>query len=202
MLEKFFIDYFFLTKVLLVGSEALFLSLLFFKKFDDKKILKLTRAVFFSGLVLVILRVFFLYWQQFKLWQGSYFLPPYQPLNYFLRYSWLHFGKLPVFDIFLGVFFFFLLWLGTKISRGRFFYGEEKYSGGLAILMNSWPVNLLVFVLTFFAGVLFSLANFILKKNQGVFLLNFRYFWPVIGLLLLILGRFLVGFLGLDFLAV
>jgi len=204
MPENIFIEYFFFVQLFLAILSFLFLGLRFFNKFSDERILKFLRIIFFIGLFLVCLKVWFLFAAQYRSWLGSYFLPPYQPIGYFLQYSWTHFAKQPVFDIGLGIFFFFLIWLGTKISGGRFFYGEEKYSGGLAILLNHWPVNILVFFLVLLAGILFSLARRVFKgRGQGgAVLISFRYFWPMVGLGLLFLGDILVNFLGLGILTV
>lgn len=201
-MEKFFIDYFFFVKLGLISAGLFFLALRFFNKLDDKLVLRLIRLIFFLVIIFVSLRVMFLFWQQFEIWQGSYFLPPYQPIGYFLQYSWMHFAKQPVFDISLGVFFFLLIWLGEKISRNRFFYDEEKYSGGLAILLVSWPQNILVFFLTLVLGMIYSLAKIVFIRGKNAVLVSFRYFWPVVGLALLLFGDILVNFLGLGNLAV
>lgn len=203
MAEKLFIEYFLLIKLAILLFSLGFLMSGRFGKISEEKLLKTDRILFFSSVVFVFLRVIFLFWGQFKTWQGTYFLPPYQPISYFFQYSWMHFAKQPVFDLGLGIFFFFLIWLGTKISHGRFFYQEEKYSGGLAILMNSWPVNILVFFIVLLTGILFYLAKLVLRKeNRDNFLVSFRYFWPAVGLALLLFGDVLVKFLSLGILRV
>lgn len=204
MANKLFIDYFFFFKLAFICFSLIFSGLRVFGRISDGFLLKASKIVFLVSISFIFSRIIFLFWFQFVAWQGSYFLPPYQPIGYFLQYSWTHFAKQPIFDISLGVFFFLLIWLGEKISRGRFFYDEEKYSGGLAILLNHWPVNILVFFLVFLTGILFSLARRVFKGRGrgGAVLTNFRYLWPVIGLGLLLFGDILVNFLGLGILAV
>ncbi len=202
MLDKLFIEYFFFFKLALICFSLIFSGLRVFARISDGFLLKASKIVFLASIALVFSRIIFLFWFQFVAWQDSLFLPPYQPIGYFLRYSWTHFAKQPVFDIGLGVFFFLLIWLGAKISRGRFFYDEEKYSGGLAILLVSWPQNILVFFLTLALGIIYSLAKFIFARGKNRILVSFRYFWPVVGLGLLLFGDILVDFLGLGILAV
>lgn len=199
-------DYLFLFFQYLVPLIFLSFSawLIFDKKFDGK-VFEFSKKLFFTALGVYIFKGFFFTVLQYYLWQGSYFLPPFQPWNYFFEYAWLHFWKQIVFDVFLAFFFFSLIRLGTYFSKGRFFYEEEKYSGGLAVLFNHWPNNLLVFFLVLAFGIVFSVfENFFLKKlsERNQFLVNFRYFWPIVGLLIIFLGNYLVKILGFNVLRI
>lgn len=176
-----------------------FAGLSYFNKLSEEKFFKLVRILFWLCLGFVFLRIFFLFLIQYWLWAetepSKYFLPPYQPLSYFLNYSWLHFAKLPVFNLGLGLFLFLLIFLGTKLSRGRFFYPEEHYSGGVVILLNPWPANLAILFLVLISGcfALFIKQSFLfLRKKQlsaTPLYFSFRYLWSFIGLLVFLFNQ-------------
>ena len=201
--ESIFLNYFFFFKIGFLFFGKIFPLARFLKKIEDENFLKLSFGLFAISVLFLFSRVAYLFFEQYRVWQGTYFLPPFQPMGYFLSYSWLHFAKQPVFDICLGIFFFFLIWLGTKFSQGRFFYNEEKYTGGLAMLLNPWPVNILVFFLVILLGIFTYFLKLIFnQRKKDEILVNFRFFWIIMGGLLLFFGGFLTEILGLDVLMI
>ena len=199
LLQLLFFFVLFFAKIQILG--LLFLTIetgLLMRK--SARLLKLSRIFFWAYVFLLLGKIVFLYSLQFYTWSlyphSRYFLPPHQPLSYFFSYSWQHFGKEPIFALGVGLFFFCLLWLLTKISRGRFFYEEEKYLGGLAVIANIWPQNFLVVFLALGLGIgvwlIRILRQYLAGQSAELPFLNLRFFWPMAGILLIIFGQLLV----------
>ena len=126
MLDKLFIEYFFFFKLALICFSLIFSGLRVFARISDGFLLKASKIVFLASIALVFSRIIFLFWFQFVAWQDSLFLPPYQPIGYFLRYSWTHFAKQPVFDIGLAFFSFCLFGWGQKFREAGFFTTKKS----------------------------------------------------------------------------
>jgi hypothetical protein len=210
--EIIFINLYPILSFVFLLTGLVFSGLKYFNQISDTRFFKLIKNLFFVCLSFVFLRIVFLFLAQYLIWFRAepflYFLPPHQSIVYFLDYAWLHFAKLPVFNLGLSLFLFLLVKIGTRVSRGRFFYEEEQYSGGLAILLNSWPENILVFVLVLSIGLfVFVLRSFyfFLKRKKGLdqqIFLNFRYFWIIIGLFIFLFGESLAGLFNLGILRI
>ena len=187
-------------RVQFLGLAFLIIEFMLLAK-KSNRLLRLSRAFFWIYPAVLVAKIVFFYTLQFLSF-NRYLLPPFHPLSYFFNYSWQHFGKEPIFALGTGLFFFFLLWLLTKISRDRFFYEEEKYLGGLAIIANIWPQNLLVVFLAFGLGIGVWLGRILRQRLAGQSaeppFLNLRFFWPVSGILLIILGQLLVKITFLE----
>ncbi|MEW5805292.1 MAG: hypothetical protein AB1721_00985 [Patescibacteria group bacterium] len=210
-IEIVFVNYYFYFNFLFLLANLVFACLRYLGKISDQKFFTFVRSLFFLVLVFAGLRIFSLYLVQYLIWSKTepfvYFLPPHQPISYFLSYAWLHFAKLPAFNFFLSAFLFFLIFLGAKLSRGRFFYSEEHYSGGIAILLNSWPDNFFVFILVLAFGCLgFVLRSaYLLFKNKKQLqpaYFSFRYLWGLVGLLVFLFGGNLVNLFNLGILKI
>jgi len=199
LLQALNFSFFFFSKIQILGLFFLAIETGLLVR-QSARLLKVSQVFFWTYVFLLAGKIVFLYSLQFYTWSlyphSRYFLPPHQPLNYFFNYSWQHFGKEPLFALGVGLFFFLLLWLLTKISRGRFFHEEEKYLGGLAVIANMWPQNFLVVFLAFGLGIGVWLGRILRQRlagqNMGLPFLNLRFFWPVSGVLLIILGQLLV----------
>lgn len=186
----------------LVGLFFLVLIAVFLwkQKGDERSVALFSRKLFYAFVFLRSFQVLFLYGMQYILWQrsvpGKYLLPPYQSLGYFWGYSWQHFGKEAAVSFLLSIAFFGFVAGLNSISRGRFFYQEEQYTSGLAILVNLWPQNLLVPVFSLFIGSAIWLGRFIwyrfLKKENKKVFVAFRYLWILIGIALVFWGDFFV----------
>jgi hypothetical protein len=112
----------------------------------------------FAGFM--VLRAAILSVLQYWIWQKASpgFLPPHQPLDYFLGYSWLHFGKEPILSILFAAFLIALMMMGNRFSGSRFFYREEPWLAGFGILGAPWPAGMLVMGLVLAAGVLLQVV--------------------------------------------
>lgn len=154
---------------------------------------------------LQILSIVMLYIGQYAVWSqdpaSQYFLPPHQSIAYFLRYAWFHFARGPMVTFGVGMLFFILFHIGYKVSRGRFFYQDEEYTGALAILANPWPQNILVIGCVLVLGLAVACVQVGVSCIRRTYvpqtLFSLRMLWPFVGLALVIMGKELVSVLGL-----
>ncbi len=98
-------------------------------------------------------------------------LPPYMPLTYVLKYSWLHYFATPITTIiFSWAIFQAMQWFNKKFQN-VFFYEEEPYLASLGILVTSWPNCLIYLCLVLFLGVVTHFIIFIislLRRKTGL----------------------------------
>lgn len=124
------------------------------------------------------------------------FLPPYQPIDYFVKYSFMHFWL----DMFLGITVAFLFYLILKILEGYFKkdHPETEFSNGkiglLGALMVGWPNFIVFIIISLFLAVILSAYRGIIYKKTDVSL-----FWPFVAAIVIsiIFGSFLTNFFHL-----
>lgn len=102
---------------------------------------------------------------------SMYFLPPYQPLSYFLHYSLTHYGMTFLLTaLFTGVFGFVLWFAGVKILHGKLWMRGEEYIFLSGAFLVRWPLVIPYLfaglLLSFVAVLLFSaVEQFFLRSN-------------------------------------
>lgn len=139
---------------------------------------------------------------QYLVWasdpSGSAFLPPVQPLTYFLGYVWLRF-MIPVFISFLiaGVWYLFLNFL--RRYQDRFFENGEPELGFVLALLVGWPKFLVFIPIALVCVVLVSVFRMVVLREAYTTL-----GWPLAlsAVLNLIYGNSLLVLLGLTSLRV
>lgn len=139
---------------------------------------------------------------QYLVWasdpSGSAFLPPVQPLTYFLGYVWLRF-MIPVFISFLiaGVWYLFLNFL--RRYQDRFFENGEPELGFVLALLVGWPKFLVFIPIALVCVVLVSVFRMAVLREAYTTL-----GWPLAlsAVLNLIYGNSLLVLLGLTSLRV
>ncbi|MFZ2310848.1 MAG: hypothetical protein WAW11_04885 [Patescibacteria group bacterium] len=201
MLAKFFFSWF-LTWLPMVFSGAVLLVIFLNYFLPDRKYLvflkKLTTAkLIYILIVSTLLFNFFLSGLQYLVWKqgtfSSFFLPPYQSITYFLRYSLFHFFVANILVLFFALAFYLILRL-VKKYRASFISQEELSLILLSGLLVSWP-NLVLFIPLFLLlAVIFS----ILKRKQ----LNLSLAIILSLLLIFILGDYLINLLSLSVLII
>lgn len=119
-------------------------------------------AVFF---IKNTLSSYFLYvsWAQDSF--AYYFLPPYTPFTYFIRYSlthyWFNFLLSVIFAYFALIFF---QWLNRRRNH-LLFQPDELYFPSFIILILGHPAWLIFLILTPIAFILYSLLLFLINKK-------------------------------------
>lgn len=132
----------------------------------------------------------------------SHHFAPLAGFGYFAGYVWVHSVKAIVLGGLLGVGFFFVFALGNDLSHSRFFYEDEEYNAGIALLAIPWPQSLLVLPGVLMMGLLVSVVRVVLARIKGkhmrVLTLNMRACWPVVSVVMLIFGAFLAQAFSLS----
>ncbi len=135
-------------------------------------------------------------------------------IAYFGARSWgfltgqamLDFAELTTASCLVGISFFFVFALCNDLSRGRFFYEDEEYNAGIAVLANPWPQSLLAVLFVAATGVVLLLVRGTLSaarvKDRSVRRLDMRMLLPMAGVVMLVLGALLCRVIGLSSLRV
>jgi hypothetical protein len=136
---------------------------------------------------------------QYWIWQKTNpgLLPPHQPLDYVLGYTWLHFGKEPAVSILFAALLSGLMIAGNRFSGNRFFYREEPWLAGFGILAAPWPAGMLVMGLVLAAGVFLQAAAMAmgLARRERLALL---WFWLPAALIAVLFGDIIGEWIGLT----
>jgi hypothetical protein len=206
MLSKIFFSWF-LTWIPLVISGAIVLivainNLLperkflgFFKKAKTNKLIYiLLGATIFYNILLSVLQYFVWYNSPFS----RFFLPPYQPINYFFGYIFLHFWLAALLTLIFSLTFYLFFKLVKKYRQDVISH-EELGALLLASLLVGWPNFVILVPLFFLLAVVFGVANLIIFKGKKNSLT-----WPITLSLIIVflLGAYLVNLLSLSVLII
>lgn len=139
---------------------------------------------------------------QYYVWQSSdfskFFLPPFQPLSYFIGYTYHHFWLASVLSLVVVVILFGVLELIRKYRQGEIAL-EEVFLILSSCLLVSWPRVVILIPLLFFTALIIGLINFLFLKNKPI-----NIFWPLIISLIitLFIGSYLLYVFDLNVLIV
>jgi hypothetical protein len=169
MLANFFFSWF-LTWLPMVFSGIIILVILFNYFLPDRKYLVFLKKLTTTKLIYILIGSTLLFnlllsGLQYLVWKqgsfSSFFLPPYQSIAYFLRYSFFHFFVANVLVLFFALAFYAVLKL-VKKYRSSLISQEDLSLILLAGLLVSWP-NLVLFIPLF---LLLAVIFVIFEKKQ------------------------------------
>jgi len=186
------------TIILILIINHLFSSrkyLRFLKKLENTKLIYiLIGATLLFDTVLSIL--------QYVTWHSSplsrFFLPPYQPINYFLSYILFHFWLAGLLVLILALAFYLFFKLAKKY-RDDLVSSEELPLILLAGLLVGWPNFIILVPLFFLLTLIFSVVNLLVFKKKKNTLL-----YPLIISLVIVflIGSYLVEHIFLSALVI
>jgi len=170
--------------------SLLFLILSFLSFF-----LKAEKRINYLSFLLIFLIFTFLFYSfllsvlQYLIWKNNNFskllLPPYTPISYFLNYALFNFFRDFIFRLFGFLLTFAFLYIIFFTLKRDPFYDDEKYFILISSLLFSFPYNFFFIFISFFILLLMATFATFLKKENGYY--SFRFFWPFLSLVLLIL---------------
>jgi hypothetical protein len=201
MLAKFFFSWF-LTWLPMVFSGAVILVILLNYFLPNRKYLVFLKKLTTIKLIYILIgsTLFFnllLSGLQYLVWKqggfSSFFLPPYQSIAYFLRYSFFHFFIANILVLFFALAFYLILRL-VKKYRSSLISQEDLSLVLLAGLLVSWP-NLILFIPLF----LLLAVIFVVSKNEQ---LSLPLAIVVSLTIIFILGDYLINILSLSVLVI
>lgn len=174
------------------------IALALFNYWRSKNIVPLIWGVIVFKIVYAAAQTVYQYYD----WKGGaltkMFLPPYQPENYLLFYSWGRFwlGVVVVFAVAL-IFYLFLKIL--QKHKERFFIEGETELGGLCVLIVGWP-NFVFFLSFIFAAVVLTSIFRLLALKKAYTTLGYPLFLAAI--LTLVFGNRLIQILDWNVLKI
>lgn len=172
MWEKFLFSWFLVWLPLIFSGIIILLAVLNnsgYKKinffvFSNKKLI----IAFLLGTVLFKI---FLSGLQYLVWQQSafshFFLPPFTPISYFLKYSFFHFwlnGSLTLITALL----LFLIFRLIKKYRVDIISQQELSLLLLSSLLIAWPKIIIFIPFLFLSSLLFLIFNLLVKKQGNI----------------------------------
>ncbi len=199
------LPYIFYVSLVILG--ALFLAQILREKLP---VARISRALWYISLAAVFLLLVYYSWGQYSFWQndefGKGFLPPYQPIAYFLAYV---LGRFWSWYFVSAAAALLLLWVMRRLNaRGgeRFFYPEEPYLVGTAIFLVGHPLWIAYAALALVLYLFFSLGYRLAVRSSEALReggrISFYYAWMPIALLVLLFGSALLGIPFLDVLII
>jgi hypothetical protein len=184
------------------------------RKLPSEKFLKLFFYIFIGIIIIRSLTLTLLnYWLWSQQMITQWFLPPYSPISYLLKYSWHHYWFESTATILIAFIVFFGIYLFNKKFEENLFYSEERYLAGLGILATGWPNSLIFLCLVIFLGIIFHLFNILffffkrvrrekekVKKNmlQDSIRLSLLCFWVPCALLVLLFSDIINRYIGIS----
>ncbi len=132
----------------------------------------------------------------YKTWINNSFsrlyLPPYQPIDYFIQYSFFRFWSHYLVALIFSLAVLFLAKYFNKKSGERYFWPEEIYFIAIAILVVGYPGWLIYFLLILVVPLLISTIQYLTSKK--VQRLSYYHLWLPLALLAIIISRWLATF--------
>lgn len=168
-------------------------------------LLKATVIVFIIVFLTVIAKIIFASGMQYYIWKYSenvsqYLLPPHQPINYFLRYSWQHFIMSPTIGILasLGLVLYFLTL--NIIFKKQYLDLEDMLILVSGAMIVGWP-NLIVYLgIAFVLTILRIFYLFYVKREMRRVPMTAALI--IAAFITLLIGEKLVEILNIGFLKV
>lgn len=184
---------------ILCGVIFLLSAAIYFFLRDQSRRTTILRRIAGMTITLFLLRAVLLTYATYSLWSytvpSKYLLPPYQPISYFLQYSFFHFF----------ISFFLALALGFVVGGILFFLKFRRpdllMPGDLAlfvtgVLLVRWPMALLYIGALFLGGILLLLLQRYIIRGEEKFVFSVHIlFWI---LPFLFFGNELIVFLGMS----
>ena len=172
--------------ILALGAQIILRSF-WLERYNAKKIFK---YIFYFSIFLIFTLLFYNSYLQYFAWSqnelSKLFLPPYQPLNYFLFYVGMRFfGPYLISLAFALLFINAAKYLNKKYEE-RFFYEEEFYIAALSIFLVGYPLAIFYLIAVI---LIYLLAHFIFIGARGNFKerLSTYYLWLPIAIFAIII---------------
>lgn len=137
------------------------------------------RWAFFIAVLALVAAISYLSREQFLAWQGNefskYFLPPYQPIGYFLKYIFRHFWATYAVSGAVAIIAYGAFLWANRVRGNMLFEREELLFMASGVLFAGHPGYVAYVMLVAMAYVAASLAQLLItRKNERI---SFYRFW-------------------------
>lgn len=146
---------------------------------------------------------FYFTFNQYQAWLGDpltkFLLPPYQDINYFVLYSFIHFFAPYLISLIAGLLLFFIMRVLNKKFEERFFEKEEPYLAALSLFLVGHPDWLVYIATLILVYLLIHASRFVIARQSerlplyrlwapiaffvillNEYWLNAAYWWPLL----------------------
>lgn len=160
--------------IVLIPFTVFLLSLIYLMKTYFLRREHLTRAatvVFIIVFLTVILKIILSSGFQYFTWSksdgiGKYLIPPYQPVDYFLGYSWQHFIFSSAIGILVSAMLVLYFWSLNKIFKKKYLDLEDMLILVSGAMIVGWPNIIIYLSMAFSLTILRMLYLFYIKREM------------------------------------
>jgi len=156
---------------------------------------KIIKTIFISAIVAIFSLLIYYSYQQYVAWSSvelsKFLLPPYQNIDYFIKYIGARFFTPYLISLAAAFLFLFSANRLNKKYEERFFEPEELWLGALALFLIGWPGALFYFIGLIAFYFLLSAFYFLLygKDNR----LSLYYWWLPLAIFVIIINKYLIN---------
>lgn len=184
-------------------ASLIYLLIVYFRRREH--LLKAATVVFIVVFLTVIFKIIAALGLQFYVWKygggfSQYLMPPYQPITYFLGYSWQHYIMLPFIGLLVSGLLVLYFWVLNKIFKKQYLDFEDMLILVSGALIVGWPNLVAYLTIAFVLTLLRIFYLFYIKREiQRVPITSALI---IAAFITLLIGDYLVGILSIGFLKV
>ena len=163
--------------------------------------IKVLKVIFIIAIIAVFSLLIYYSYQQYVAWQSvepsKFLLPPYQAIDYFVKYVGARFFAPYLISLIAAILFLFAAKRLNKKYEERFFEPEELWLGALAIFLVGHPgwffyftgLILIYFLIHIFITFYYKLFFRISPREVRI---SLRYMWIPLAIFVIIINKWLV----------
>jgi len=179
--------------VIALGAQILFLRFFRFN-LRNTNLLRIYVYIFYFSIFAVFSLLIYYSYQQYIAWASvepsKFLLPPYQSIDYFIKYIGARFFTPYLISLISALVFFYVAQILNKKYEERFFDSEELWLGALAIFLIGWPGAFFYFIGLIIFYFLLSTFYFLLHgKNHR---LSLYYLWLPLAIFVILINKWLI----------
>lgn len=155
------------TAITIIGTLLLIGSYVYLKPGEalQKFLRKFGIGIATAYIALALIASMLQYWLWTQATFTQFFLPPHQPISYYLGYIAMHFWLKPVLGIGLALLWYVFLYV-VKHHKDRYFEGGETELAAIAFMLVSWPLVIVLFPIFAVSVLAVSIGRFIIAQER------------------------------------
>ncbi|MEK7553147.1 MAG: hypothetical protein AAB504_00425 [Patescibacteria group bacterium] len=157
--------------------------------------IKVLKVIFIIAIIAVFSLLIYYSYQQYVAWQSvepsKFLLPPYQAIDYFVKYVGARFFAPYLISLIAAILFLFAAKRLNKKYEERFFEPEELWFGALAIFLVGHPGWLFYFTSLILIYFLIHIFSFLISHFSS-FRISLYYLWLPLAIFVILINKWLV----------
>ena len=167
---------------------------IFLRLFGYMRIANIFKYIFYFSIAAIFSLLVYYSYQQYVVWQSvepsKFLLPPYQAIDYFVKYVGARFFAPYLISLIAAILFLFEAKRLNKKYEERFFEPEELWLGALALFLVGWPGAFFYFIGLIVFYFLLSTFYFLLRGKEHR--LSLYYLWLLLAIIVIIMNKWLI----------